>query len=71
MSSGLPNLHRAGRVGLADMGEGRGSTGSPTARLVRWALDVGLDPLVLSYQEERTGNPRPEAQVLRLTAGGH
>ena len=24
------------------------------ARLVRWALDVGLDPLVLSYQEERT-----------------
>ena len=51
---------------------GLGALARPTwgrgARLVRWALDVGLDPLVLSYQEERTGNPRPEAQAIRLTA---
>ena len=38
-SSGL------GAWAVADMGEGRGSTGSPTARLVRQALDVGLDSL--------------------------
>jgi hypothetical protein len=45
---------------LADMGEGRGSTGSPTARHVWQALDVGLDSFafdfvesLISHQEER------------------
>jgi len=39
-------------MGLADMGEGRGSTGSPTARHVRRALDVGLDFSLPFYQEK-------------------
>ena len=48
----MPTLDRVGLVGLADMGEGRGSTGSPTARHVRRALDVGLDFSLPFYQEK-------------------
>jgi hypothetical protein len=42
---------------------GKGGEERPTwrgsARFVRWADDVGLDPLVLSCQEERTRKPQP------------
>ena len=54
---GTPTLDRVGRVGLADMGEGRGSTGSPTARHVRRALDVGLDFSLPFYQEKGRKKP--------------
>ena len=55
-------------AGNAHAQPGRARGPRPTwgrgARRVRWALDVGLDPLVLSYQEERTRTPQPQMPAI-------